>query len=141
MLKALTFLMALAADVEYEVVGHTEIDTFQAGAADTLYKGGIMNVGTDGYLKVAADVADEYPAGVMVKNHVSDGSSHESVRVESGKIWIAHAGAEQADVSTLKYATADDTLADSATNVGPLGLCIGWKTGYLLIDTRKKALS
>ena len=131
----------MTADLEYEVVGHTEVDSFQAGVADTLYKGAIVNVGTDGYLKVAADVAGEYPAGVMVEQHISDGSTHESVRVESGKIWLPHSGAAQTDVGALFYATADDTLADSATNVGPLGLCIGWKTGYLLIDTRKKALS
>lgn len=133
--------MALTADYEYEVVGQTEIDTFQAGAADTLYKGAIVNVGTDGYLKVAADVANEYPAGVMVEQHIADGSAHESVRVESGKIWLAHSGAAQTDVGALFYATADDTLADSASNVGPLGLCVGWKTDYLLIDTRIKALS
>ena len=133
--------MALTADFEYEVVGLTEEDSFQAGAADTLYKGAIVNVGTDGYLKVAADVANEYPAGVMVEQHVSDGSSHDSVRVESGKIWLPHTGAAQTDVGALFYATADDTLADSASNVGPLGLCIGYKTGYLLIDTRMKAVS
>lgn len=133
--------MALTADVEYESKGVLEQNSYEAGAADTLYKGAIVNVGTDGYLKVAADVANEYPAGVMKEQHVSDGSAHESVVVEYGRIWLAHTGAAQTDVGALFYATADDTLADSASNVGPLGLCVGFKTGYLLIDTRIKALS
>jgi len=133
--------MALTADYEYESRPLNKFDKFRAGAADVLYKGAIVNIGTDGYLKVAADVASEVPIGVMVEQHVSDGSAHEEVRVERGRIWLPHTGAAQTDVGALFYATADDTLADSATNVGPLGLCVDWKSGYLLIDTEIKALS
>lgn len=134
--------MALTADREYETIaGQTVLYAIEAGAADELYKGGIVNIGTDGYVKVAADVADEVPLGVMKKHHTSDGSSHEKIEVEGGQIWLPHSGAAQTDVGAFFYATADDTLADSAVNVGPLGLCIGWKTGYVLIDTRIKALS
>ena len=99
--------MALTADLNYETVGPTEILAIEAGAADTLYKGGIMNIGTDGYIKVAADVASEIPAGVMKKNHVADGSAHEQVEVETGKIWLAHSGAAQTDVGAFFFATAD----------------------------------
>ena len=133
--------MALSADRNYETVGPTVILEIEAGAADTLYKGALVNIGTDGYLKVAADVANEVPIGVVKKQHVADGSSHDKVAVETGKIWIAHTGAAQTDVGALFYATADDTLADTATNVGPAGLCVGWKSGYLLIDFNIKALS
>lgn len=133
--------MALSADLNYETVGPTVVLEIEAGAADTLYKGAIVNVGTDGYIKVAADVANEVPIGVMVKQHVSDGSAHEKVAVETGKIWLAHSGAAQTDVGAFFYATADDTLADSANNVGPAGLCVGWKSGYVLIDFGIKALS
>jgi len=133
--------MALTADRNYETVGPTVILEIEAGAADTLYKGAIVNIGTDGYLKVAADVASEVPIGVVKKQHVADGTSHEKVAVETGKIWLPHSGAAQTDVGAFFYATADDTLADSAVNVGPLGLCVGWKSGYVLIDTNIKAVS
>jgi len=133
--------MALTADLNYETVNPTEVLAIEAGGADTLYKGAIVNIGTDGYIKVAADVASEVPIGVMKKQHIADGSAHAKVEVETGRIWLAHTGAAQTDVGALFYASADDTLADSAVNNGPLGLCVGFKTGYLLIDTRIKALS
>ncbi len=141
MLNLLLTAMALTADYEYETRGLCEQNKYKAGAADTLYKGAMVNIGTDGYLKVAADVANEVPAGVMKQQVVAAGSNAEDCVVESGRIWIPHSGAVVGDVGTLKYATADDTLADSATNVGPFGLCVDWKSGYLLIDTRIKALS
>lgn len=133
--------MALTADYEYESRPQNKFDKVRAGAADTLYKGAMVNIGVDGYLKVAGDVANEVPIGVMVEQHIADGSSHEEVRIERGRIWIPHTGAAQTDVGNMFYATDDDTLADTATNVGPFGLCIDWKAGYLLIDTEIKALS
>lgn len=133
--------MALTSDRNIETEAPSHIRAVEAGGADTLYKGAIVNIGTDGYIKVAADVASEIPLGTMKKQHVSDGSSHEKVEVETGLLWIPHSGAAQTDVGALFYATADDTLADSAVNVGPLGLCVGWKAGYVLIDTIQKAVS
>lgn len=129
--------MALTADLNYETVGPSVILEIEAGAADTLYKGAIVNIGTDGYIKVAADVANEIPIGVVKKQHVADGSSHEKVAIEHGRVWLAHSGAAQTDVGALFYATADDTLADSASNVKACGLCVGYKSGYLLIDFTK----
>ena len=132
--------MALTADRELEHVGPVTILEIEAGAADTLYKGALVNIGTDGYIKVAADVAAEVCPGVMVKQHVADGSSHDKVAVMQGKIWVPHTGAAQTDVGALFYATADDTLADSASNVKAAGLCVGWKSGYVLIDFTMKTL-
>ena len=133
--------MALTADVEYYTkAGTTETLNIKGGAADTLYKGAMVNIGTDGYLKVAADVASEFPLGVVKKQVVEDGT-HLDVEVETGVIRIAHSGAAQTDVGALFYATADDTLADSASNVGAFGLCVDWESGYLWIDTRIKRLS
>jgi len=131
--------MALTADIEYQTKGHTEILDILAGAADTLYKGAIVNIGTDGYIKIAADVAAEIPIGVMVKQVVAAGSNAETCLIETGIIRLAHSGAAQTDVGAFFWASADDTLADSATNNGPLGLCVGWETGYVWIDTRIKS--
>lgn len=136
--------MALSADVEYDTMGHTEILPMKVIDAEKLYKGAIVNIGTDGYVEMAADVASEVPLGV-VKEQVDDsdggGTTILDVEVETGIIKLAHSGAAQTDVGALFYATADDTLADSASNVGPLGLCVGYESGYLWIDTRIKALS
>lgn len=133
--------MALTADVEYETRGRTEILKVIAGAADTLFKGAIVNVGTDGFLKVAADVADEWPLGVMKEQVVAAGANAEVCEVERGVVKLAHTGAAQTDVGALFYATADDTLADSATNVRPCGLCVDWETGFLWIDFRVQPAS
>ncbi len=133
--------MALTADREYETIpGQTILYEIEAGAADELYKGAMVNIGTDGYIKVAADVASEVPIGVVKKKHTADGAAHEKIAIEGGMIWLPHSGAAQTDVGALFFATADDTLADSATNVKAFGLCVGWKAGYLLIDTRIQKL-
>ena len=121
-------------------MGPVEVLGIEAGAADTLYKGGLVNIGTDGYIKVAADVANEVCVGVMKKQHVADGSTHALIEIIASKVWIPHTGAAQTDVVALFYATADDTLADSATNVKAAGLCVGWKSGYVLIDFTRKTL-
>ena len=136
--------MALSANNEYETMGNTEILHMKVIDAETLYKGAIVNIGTDGYVEMAADVANEVPLGVVkeqVDNSGGGGTTVLDVEVETGIIKLAHSGAAQTDVGALFYATADDTLEDSANNVGPLGLCVGWETGYLWIDTRIKALS
>ncbi len=133
--------MALSADLDYETQAPNRVQTVKAGAADTLYKGAIINIGTDGLAKVAADVSNEVPLGVNRKQVVAAGSNAEDVTIDTGPIWLAHSGAAATDVGARFYATADDTLADSASNVGPAGLCIGWKSGYLLIDFQQKAVS
>lgn len=134
--------MALSADREYETVpGGCLTLACEAGAADVLYKGALLNFGTDGYLKVAGDVANEVFAGVCKKQHVADGSAHEKVEFENGLIWVAHSGAAQTDVGTLAYAIADDAVDHSASNVTACGLVVGWKSGYLLIDTRIRKLA
>lgn len=133
--------MALTADV---AIQNTHIDrmyTVKAGAADTLYKGALVNVGTDGYIKVAADVASEYPMGVMKKQVVAAGSNAEDCEIETGVMRFAHSGAAVGDVGALFHASADDTLGDAAgTNVGALGVCVGWETGYLWIDMMRRAI-
>jgi hypothetical protein len=134
--------MALTKDYEYEIKGSLTIQDFVIGAADVLYKGAIVNIGTDGKLKVAADVADERPAGLMKEQVDYDGSTTKRGEVINGRIWIPYAGAAQSDVGLKFFATADDTIATSAINVTePLGICLDWKAGYLLIDTVVKTIT
>lgn len=134
--------MALTADLNVDFTVVDRVITVKAGAADTLYKGAILNIGTDGYAKVAADVAAEYPAGINKKQVVAAGSNAEDVEILVGCAWLAHTGAAAGDVGALFHASADDTLGDAAgTNVGALGVCIGWKAGYLLIDMMQRHLA
>jgi len=132
--------MNLTADRNIETVGPVEVLGIEAGAADTLYQGALVNVGIDGYIKVAADVAAEVCIGVMKEQHIADGTSHDQVEVIGSKAWIPHSGAAQGDVGALFWATADDTLADSASNVKAAGLCVGFKAGHVLIDFTRKTL-
>jgi hypothetical protein len=131
--------MALTADLNYETVNPTEVLAIPAGGADTLYKGAIVCIGTDGYIKVPADGAGELNLGICKKQVVAAGAHAEYVEVETGRFWLAHSGAAQTDVGTLVYPTDDATLAHSGT-ASALGLCVGFKTGYLLIDTRIKSI-
>jgi hypothetical protein len=134
--------MALTADLEIESVpGVCETRSGLAGAADTLYKGAILMIETDGYLEVATSAAGTVAVGICKKQHVVAGSHAERIEYEVGQFWLAHDSAAQADVGELFYATADDTIvhngAQNTTDIC-LGRAIDFKTGYLLIDTREK---
>tara|TARA_Y100000310_G_scaffold210165_2_gene210780 strand:+ start:2486 stop:2887 length:402 start_codon:yes stop_codon:yes gene_type:complete len=131
--------MALSADRRLETVGPVEVLDIESGAADELYQGALVNAGTDGLIKVAADVTAEVCLGVMKKGITADAGTTKA-EVIASKVWVPHSGAAQTDVGALFYATADDTLADSASNVLAAGLCVGWKSGYVLIDFRRKTL-
>ena len=135
--------MALTADRDLESVGPTEMLAILAGAADELYKGAIVMIETDGYIEVATSAAATVALGICKKHVTAAGAHVEMVEVEMGRFWIPHAGAAQTDVGTLAWATGDDTLVhtvQNATDVA-LGLVVGFKTGFLLVDTRRKAVS
>jgi hypothetical protein len=58
--------------------------------------------------------------------------------IEIGKVWIPFASAAQADVGDYCYATADDTIAMSATNADPCGVVVDVRVGVAsLVDFRK----
>lgn len=135
--------MALAADRTIETVNPTEIVAVLAGAADTIYEGSIVKIETDGYCEVADGAALSVNFGIAKQQVVCAGSHAEYVEVEQGRFWLPHVGAAQTDVGTLVWAVDDETIAHAAQNATdcPLGLCIGFKTGYLLVDTRIRALS
>lgn len=135
--------MALTADREIETVGDTEVLAILAGAADTLYKGALLMVGTDGYVAVPTGAALTLNVGVCKKQVVAAGAHAETVEILTGRLWIPHTGAAQTDVGSLAWCTADDAIDHSAQNATdiPLGLVVGFKTGYLLVDTRVKAIA
>ncbi len=131
--------MALTENLNY-ATKHTEVWAGKSNVADTYFQGALLNWNSSGYLKVAADASGEVFAGVCKKKVVVESGETKDIEFEVGIIRIPHSGAAQTDVGTLAYATADDTLASSATNVKAAGLIIGVETGYWWIDTRIRTL-
>lgn len=134
--------MALTADVEIPTAGNNnQIRNVAGGAADTLFKGAMVNIGTDGKIKVAANVAAESTLGVMVKQVITLADDAE-VEVETGLLWIAHSGAALTDVGALFHATDDNTLADGAGSNVKGWLCVGVDVagGLLLINTEASTI-
>ena len=80
--------MELTADREYGCINPDDFIPGLAGAADTLYKGGIMSIGADGYIKVASDTAAEVPMGLLRKQVVAAGAHAEAVEIDVGVLAI-----------------------------------------------------
>ena len=131
--------MALSADRNYAVSGHTEIQHGKLTAGVTYYKGGMLvwDAGT-GLLKKPADVAGEYGVGVLKAGKVAAAGENPDVEIEIGKIWVPFGSAAQADVGDWVFASDDGTITKTAlTNGGPCGIAVDFKTGYLLVDFRR----
>ena len=130
--------MALAADLNYEVDGLTELQRGVLTASLTYYKGGIVqqDKGT-GLWKKATDVANEVPYGVLKRGYVAPASPAMACEIERGKIWLPFSGAAASSLGKPYYASDDGTLtATPGTNGGFAGYAVDWKTGFLLIDFR-----
>lgn len=80
--------MALTADREYGCINPDDFVEGVGGAADTLYKGAIVSFGTNGLVKVAANVAAEVPMGLMKKQVVCAGANAEKIEIDCGKIAV-----------------------------------------------------
>jgi len=134
--------MALSAGTTYETVGPMVRVSGAAKASDTYYKGAMLSFDADGYLAVPSDAANVVPAGVYTGHGIDPGDEglevgageNPTIEVERGLVWIAHTGAAQTDVGATFFLTDDDTLADSASSANWEVLCVGYKSGYLLID-------
>lgn len=131
--------MSLSADVNYNVQGTlNEITDGLAASSITLFKGALCAYNASGLVAKAADTAAFHFAGIAVQQNILGASNTVRVKLENGMIWVKYASAAQNLVGTLFYATADDTIASSATNIGPMGVAVDFATGYMLIDTRKR---
>ena len=111
-----------------------------------LFKGGMLvyEATTGAYIK-PTDAAGLVPAGVYAGIQDDALTEQKSVAsgevailtLERGKIWIAHTGAEQADVGKYHYLVDDGDLTLTASQKTQSVLCVGLKPGYLLIDFRQ----
>ena len=135
--------MSLTADVEMDMmfpnIGF--VIPGKVATADTYYKGAMVNVlDSAGLILVAADTVDHIFMG-FVKEQVVLASGTKDIEIICGTVaWLVFGSANQDDVGNPVYATADDTIAMSASNTEPMGMCVAFKTGYLLVDTRIRSV-
>lgn len=125
--------MALSANVHLQ---HREAPCLRQGkigAAGTYYKGSLLCWDANGLLVKCADTAAYTFAGVL-KQKVVVVSGVVDVELEKGTFRIPFASASQVDVGEDFYATGDDLVAKTATNISKAGLCIDFETGYVWLD-------
>lgn len=128
--------MALSADRPYEVSGRTQSLRVKMTTNDIYYKGAMVNVTAAGGLGiVASDTANQGQLTGVVVQQLDNTGKTEYAEIEIGKIWIPFASAAQADVGDYCYATADDTIAKTATNADPCGRIVDVRVGVsALVD-------
>lgn len=128
--------MALTADRPYEVQGRTQSFRAKSTTGVTYYKGSIVNLTAAGGLAIkAGDVASQGGTSGVVVTQKASVSGDDLIEVEQGRIWVPFASAAQAHVGDYVYATADDTIAMSATNADPIGKVIDVRVGVAsLVD-------
>lgn len=132
--------MALSADRIYEVQGQTEQLEVLLTQNDIYYKGAIIELTAAGGLAVVASDAAGQGAlsGIMTEHiEVASGVTTQKGVIEIGKVWLPFSGAAQSDVGDYVYATDDGTIAKTSNSSDPIGVCVGFKTGYLLVDLRR----
>lgn len=131
--------MPLSADRPYETSGAMESIRVKMTTNDIYYKGAICNVTAAGGLGiVASDTANQGVLSGIVTKQLDNTGKTEYAELEIGKVWIPDSNAAQADVGDYCYATADDTIAMSATNADPCGIVVDVRVGVArLVDFRK----
>jgi len=130
--------MALTAARTYEVSGRSSMNNVKTAGNDTYYMGAMLCADTNGYAAVPSDASTAMPLGVYTGRQgqafaVASGD-HDEVELEVGKIWIPFTGAAQSDVGELFYISDDGTLTQTASAKVWALRCIGFKTGYVLVD-------
>lgn len=132
--------MALTAATKREFVGPQEVLELATAGNDTYYEGALLHIDTDGYADVPSDTAACPPLGVYSgrqgKAFAVASAAHDTIEVLRGLVWVAFSGA-QSDVGELFFLSDDNTLTQTATSKSWGLLCVGFKTGYVLVDFSK----
>lgn len=127
--------MALAANIVVDMMVEGYVVSILSAGTDVFYTGALVNIDANGDCIVAADTAGTFFAGIV--QEYTEAVATSKVRIIRNAVaWIAHSGAALTDIGTDMFATADDTLADSATNVKRCGIVVDADVtnGLLLVD-------
>ncbi|HUW34104.1 MAG TPA: hypothetical protein VM223_21055 [Planctomycetota bacterium] len=132
--------MALTAAVKRTIVGESQIVSIASNGDDTYYEGALLVIDANGYLNVPAGAATDIPAGAYTGRQgqalaVASGS-HDELEMERGLVWVPFSGAAQGDVGELFYPSDDSTMTQTAGSMKYAVMCVGFKTGYVLLDYR-----
>lgn len=135
--------MAITAHREYETVGPIERLKGVIKASAVFYKGALVVI-DGGYFGVPTDAANKVPIGVYDGGGMdvatdplkltAPSSGMPDVTVAHGKIWVPFANAAQTDVGALFYLADNGTVTKTAGSKTWGIMCIGFKTGYVLLD-------
>lgn len=140
--------MALTAAVRRTFVGEQDELSFTLADSDTYYAGGIVcnSSGKAAFIAAVAEdqlalgiLTGEYDDGDRVDAKVIGSSNTIKAKVKRGKVWLPHSGAAVTDIGKLFTPDSDNSLADVPTTAAKryFGyICIGYKSGYLLVDLR-----
>jgi len=60
--------------------------------------------------------------------------SHDEIEIERGWLWIPFSGAAQSDIGELFYLSDDEDVTQTAGSKAYALMCIGYKSGYVLLD-------
>ena len=130
-------MAALTAASKRTFVGVPEVLNLKTAGNDTYFEGALLHIDTDGYADVPSDTAACPPIGVYSgrqgQSFAVDNGDHDEIEVLRGKCWVAFSGA-QSDVGELFYLSDDNTLTQTAGSKNWALLCVGYKSGYVLLD-------
>lgn len=109
--------------------------------AENIYAGAFLNANSSGFAVKASDSATDNGflgiAETEADNSAgSAGDLSVRVAVEANKMFYSNTGAVQADTGKPVYATADDTLAKTASNIDACGIIeksvvgVGWYVSF-----------
>lgn len=138
--------MAITAHREYETVGPIERLKGVIAASAVFYKGALVVI-DGGYFNVPTDAANKIPIGVYDGGGMdvatdplkltAPSSGMPEITVAHGKIWVPFTGAAQTDVGLLFFLADNGTVTKTAGSKTWKVPCVGFKTGYVLLDFTK----
>lgn len=135
--------MALTANLAYATDGLSQrlrVYVSASGSDVHLYRGAILAVNpSTGKAAAASDTAGVGDlAGVVTEETIIPDGATLPVALDCGRVWLPFASAAITDIGAYCYATADDTIAKSATNANPCGKIIDVAGGNMaLVDFSK----
>ena len=115
--------MALTANLGIDMQVQGYIVSVLSASTDIFFQGALVNIDANGDCIVAADTAGTFPAGI-VQEYVEATDAIKVRIIRNAVAWIPHTGAAVTDIGNDVFATADDTLADTATNVQRMGIVV-----------------
>jgi hypothetical protein len=123
--------VSLSVDRPYKCIPSTmEARRIKMTTNDIYYKGALVNLTAAGGVGiVASDTAAQGNPTLIATKQLDNTGKTEYLECETGVIFVPDTSAAQADVGDYAYATADDTIAKTATNADPCGKIVDVDVG------------